>query len=194
MSREDYRAQRDAAERDLAHLQPVEQPDDRLDALAAYVESLPTAWADATPEQRNQLANIIYEEVWVDGPAVEYVKPRPELEALFQVRTGASQPLDCLSHSNVASGDPDGGRDAFCHGLHRLVASRPHLTSLPGRLTARTRVAVAPERWMDIADRVAAGASLRAVAREYGVSHECIRGIAAAVSVHDGVVHPGGDR
>jgi hypothetical protein len=53
LGREDYQAQRDALDRELARLQPVEQSDDQLTALAAYVESLPAAWADATQEQRN---------------------------------------------------------------------------------------------------------------------------------------------
>jgi len=118
LERDEYQAQRDALERELTRLQPLERSDDRLAALAAYVESLPAAWADATQAQRSQLANILYEEVHVDGPIVEYVKPRPELEPLFQVRAGAAQPLECcLSHSNVGSGDPDGHRKLRT-GLH----------------------------------------------------------------------------
>ena len=115
LPRDEYQRERDRIERELARLAPRAESEDRVEALARYVESLPAAWADATPEQRSQLANLIYEEVCVDGPVVEYVKPRPDLEPLFQVRAGASQPLDCLSHSNVGRGDPDGGRDPICH-------------------------------------------------------------------------------
>jgi DNA invertase Pin-like site-specific DNA recombinase len=92
LTREEYQAERSAMERELARLEPVQRRDDRLAVLAAYLESMPKAWADATDEQRNQLAGIIYEGIWVNGPVVEYVKPRPELEPLFQVRTGAAQP------------------------------------------------------------------------------------------------------
>ena len=106
-------------ERELARLAPAEQRTAQLERLAAYVQSLPVAWQDATPPQRNQLANVIYEEIWVDGPVVEYVKPRPEVEPLFQVRTGAAQPL--LSNESGVTpksgrGDPDGIRT---HDLHR---------------------------------------------------------------------------
>jgi hypothetical protein len=116
LSRDAYQAERDGIERERARLRPEESDDDRLTAHAAYVVSLPAAWTDATPEQRNRLANLIYQEVCVDGPVVEYVKPRPELEPLFQVRTGATQPANCVLHSNVGRGDPDGIRT---HDLHR---------------------------------------------------------------------------
>jgi hypothetical protein len=116
LAREEYQAERSRIERELARLTPQEPQDDRLGTLAAYLENLPAAWSDATSEQRNRLAALIYEEIGVDGPVVEYVKPRPELEPLFQVRTGASQPTGCLSHRNVGSSDPDGIRT---HDLHR---------------------------------------------------------------------------
>ena len=84
---------------------------DCLSALARYIGSLPAAWQGATPEQRNRLVNLIYEDICVDGLAVACVKPRPELEPLFRARTGAAQPVECcVSHANVGSGDPDGGR------------------------------------------------------------------------------------
>lgn len=43
------------------------------------------------------------------------------------------------------------------------------------RLTAVSRTALPPSEWSTIAARVVGGESLRALAREYGVSHECIR-------------------
>jgi hypothetical protein len=109
--------ERDRIERTLAQLHPVERPADQLDALATYVQSLPAAWADADQRQRNEMATILYEEVWVDGPRAEYVKPRPELESLFQSRTGAAQPTKVSIHGGeFSSGDPDGIRT---HDLHR---------------------------------------------------------------------------
>jgi hypothetical protein len=98
---------------DLTRLVPVEHRTNHLGRLAAYVTSLPAAWGDANQEQRNQLASIIYEAVWVDGPRVEYVKPQSELEPLFQLRTGAAQPTRQALGSGVtpvAHGDPDGHR------------------------------------------------------------------------------------
>jgi site-specific DNA recombinase len=112
LTRERYQRERDAIESELARLAPVEPEGSRLETFAAYLESLPLAWSDASPSQKNQLANVIYEEIWVDGPRVKYVKPRPEVEPLFQVRTGASQPIlaerDELSHSMMAGATPMG--------------------------------------------------------------------------------------
>ncbi len=116
LSRDHYLAERPMVEREGARLAPVEHHEGRLSALAAYVESLPSAWADADQAQRNRLANIIYEEIWVNGPVLEYVKPRPELEPLFQVRTGATQPTQTEVSTFFSSGDPDGIRT---HDLHR---------------------------------------------------------------------------
>jgi len=99
-------------------LVPVEQPTEQLERLAQYVESLPAAWEDADQEQRNQTASLVYEEVWVDGPRLLYVKPRPELVPLFQVREGAAQPTKkAMSerHSTIRSGDPDGSRTIPTH-------------------------------------------------------------------------------
>jgi site-specific DNA recombinase len=117
ITREEYQSERDRLERELALSMKAEPQHDRLGAMVRYLASLPTAWRDATAEQRNRLVNLVYEEICVDGPAVAYVKPRPELEPLFQVRTGASQPVACCaSHANVGSGDPDGIRT---HDLQR---------------------------------------------------------------------------
>jgi hypothetical protein len=117
LTREQYQVERDRIERTLAQLQPVERPTDQLDALATYVQSLPAAWADADQRQRNEMAMLLYEEVWVDGPRVEYVKPRRQLESLFQTRTGAAQPTKVsIQGGEFSSGDPDGIRT---HDLHR---------------------------------------------------------------------------
>ena len=123
LTREQYQTQRTALEQELARLTPVQEPEGRLEALAAYLESLPAAWVDATPEQRNQLANILYRDVWVNGPVVEYVRPQPDLEPLFRARTGAAQPTegtksettchqDGLSHSMMAGAIPMGNEAA----------------------------------------------------------------------------------
>lgn len=92
LTREQYQEQRDAVEKEMTQLQPVEQQEDRLEQYARYISDLPSAWADADQAHRNQLARILYEEVWVNGPRVEYVTPQPEMEPLSQVRAGAAQP------------------------------------------------------------------------------------------------------
>ena len=95
LTRDGYLAERERVERELTRLAPDEEPrGEQLERLAEYVQSLPAAWADADQEQRTRLANLIYEELWVDGPQLLYVKPRPDVEQRFQVRPGRhSQPL-----------------------------------------------------------------------------------------------------
>jgi hypothetical protein len=177
-----FRAQCAAIDAELAHLAPGEAQADVLDKLVQYIEHLPAAWGDADPARRNQLASIIYEEVWVDGPRVVCVKPRPEIEPLFQVRTGAAQPIaappGALSHANVGKGDPDGSRGRTSENFFRLVVrSRPPVAGLSRRLLVPSRRAVPATVWPIVAARVARGESLRALGREYGVSRECIRRI-----------------
>jgi hypothetical protein len=104
-TREQYRTERDALDCELAR-------------PAGYVSSLPAAWADADQEQRNQLASLIYVEVWVDGPRLLYVKPRPEVEPLFQVLAGAAQPTrheGSELSTTIRSGDPDGSGVILSH-------------------------------------------------------------------------------
>lgn len=126
LTREQYQSERQTIERELTRLVPRSEPTAQITLLAEYVRDLPRAWTDADHEQRNRLASTIYEGIWVDGPRVEYVQPRPEVEPLFVVREGAAQPIDCPEtktaphgeglSTSVAHGDPDGIRT---HDLHR---------------------------------------------------------------------------
>jgi hypothetical protein len=119
IERPEYQRHRDDIERELSELANDTGEANHLDVLAAYVESLPAAWADADQQQRNELLSAIYESIWVNGPVVEYVKPRPEMEPLFRSRVGAAQPvceLENECHTKCGRGDPDGIRT---HDLHR---------------------------------------------------------------------------
>ena len=110
LDRADYQRKRDAVEQELAQLAPAPERTGYLDALAEYARNLPAAWADADQVQRNELASILYEAIFVDGPTVAFVRPRPEWEPLFQVREGSAQPY--LSEQgcqpNVAVATPMG--------------------------------------------------------------------------------------
>jgi DNA invertase Pin-like site-specific DNA recombinase len=194
--RDPYLSERAGLEQELARLAPTQQTDDRLDALATYLDSLPAAWADATQAQRNQLANILYEDVWVSGPVVEYVRPRAEVEPLFQVRAGAAQPTEGpkngtapqsegLSHL-MAGATPMGGRGTISERLYLTTSVSPagvchgRANGHARRLAALPKTHVPLELWPIIAQRYTDGTPLRPLAREYGVSHECIRRIAHA--------------
>jgi hypothetical protein len=54
----------------------------------------------ASPEQRYQLVNLLYEDVWVSGPVVKYVRPSLEMEPLLQTRTGTAQSIEGEKYSN----------------------------------------------------------------------------------------------
>ena len=68
-----------------------------------------------------------------------------------------------------------------CHHLYRLVGQREP-SDRSRRFTAAVKLGLPTEAWPLIAARVAAGKSLRTLAREYGVSHETIRRILARSS------------
>ena len=69
-----------------------------------------------------------------------------------------------------------------CH-LYRLATPTPwSKDTASGRLTASERLALPRNLWPIIAARVAAGESLRALAQEYGTSHESIRRIAQSAA------------
>jgi DNA invertase Pin-like site-specific DNA recombinase len=110
IERTDYEFKRDALERELAALLSDDPAHIDLDVLANYARDLGNAWADADQRQRNELASIFYEAVYVNGPVVEYVRPRPEWEPLFRSRLGSIQP--CITqqrcHINVAVTTPMG--------------------------------------------------------------------------------------
>jgi hypothetical protein len=69
-----------------------------------------------------------------------------------------------------------------CHHLYRLAVSQSAGSSGAGRLTAEARLGVPRSLWSAVAARVTAGETLRGLAREYGVSYECIRRIARATA------------
>ena len=52
--------------------------------LAMFLASLPTAWAEATSEERNRLARQLFAEAIVENRTVVAVKPRPELRPFFE--------------------------------------------------------------------------------------------------------------
>jgi hypothetical protein len=70
-----------------------------------------------------------------------------------------------------------------CHHLYWLVARDEPPTRNKTRLTAVAKLAVPPSVWSEVAARVMHGESLRAVARAYGISHECVRRITEALCV-----------
>ncbi len=75
----------------------------------------------------------------------------------------------------MADADPDGGRGRDCQHYRLVAAFHRRRAGRLRRLTSVSKVALPQSLWPSVASRIAAGESLRALAREHGVSHECIR-------------------
>jgi len=71
--------------------------------------------------------------------------------------------------------DPDGERGRVCQYYRLASAWHTQRAGWSRRLTATGRLALPLSLRPIVQERAAAGESLRALAREYGVSHECIR-------------------
>ena len=101
-SREEYLVDYEAIQRDLRQLSPLEDRTKELEKLAQFLANVANAWDEATQEQRNKLAKVLFEEILVENNKVVAVKPRPELEPFFKLN------FDC--HSKDIACDPEGGR------------------------------------------------------------------------------------
>ncbi len=88
----------------------------------------------------------------------------------------------------MAAGAAGGHRGSISEQIYLSTATPPPSvfhSHVPGRsrcLTSSNRIALPLAHWPLITARVSAGESLRALGREYGVSHECIRRIARIAS------------
>ncbi len=71
--------------------------------LAFYLADVSKAWKDATPEERNRMARVLFGKVVVENKQAVACVPRPELESFF--RSLAVNPV-----SKLCNGGSDGGR------------------------------------------------------------------------------------
>jgi hypothetical protein len=85
MSEEDYRREREATQRELKALDPIESQTKNLDRLAEFLANVAEAWEVANGEQRNKLARSLFQEVWIKDKQVVAVRPQPELEPFFKL-------------------------------------------------------------------------------------------------------------
>jgi site-specific DNA recombinase len=81
---------------------PVESAtsEDVARRLTGFLADLPSAWAVATPEERNRLARQLFAEAVIENRTVVAVKPRPELLPFFV---------------DLFIGGSDGGRSCVFH-------------------------------------------------------------------------------
>jgi len=63
-------------------------PDDKgkaLEKLAHFVDNMPDAWKQGTQEQRNKMANVLFEQIWIEDNKVVAIKPTDQLRLFFQL-------------------------------------------------------------------------------------------------------------
>jgi len=85
---------------ELAQLKPVEDEKFDMEQAAQLLGEFCSAWARATAEQKQKIARLIFEEIWVENKQVVAIKPRPVFEQFFALdfserrkRRGTNQPM-----------------------------------------------------------------------------------------------------
>ena len=85
----------------LRQLLPTGAKDDEFKHLAGFLANVANAWRTANQEQRNKLANVLFEEIKLgSGGKVVAVKSRTEFEPFFRLS------YEC--HARDIAGDPGG--------------------------------------------------------------------------------------
>jgi len=103
MERDAYQSERDALSGELATLTQDMDQSVILARTAAFLSDLPLAWNQATQEQRNRLARLMFDSVEIKDRRVTAVMPRPEFAPFFV--------LDCQARGeNVIPCGSDGIR------------------------------------------------------------------------------------
>jgi len=107
VAKDQYLDKHNEIKRELSAIVPV---DDNLDKLAHFLENVAEAWSEATQEQRNRLANALFESIIIEHDRVIAVKPRQELRPFFQLSYQES-----LQKYHVPTGAPSGSLiQTFC--------------------------------------------------------------------------------
>ena len=85
IDRDEYLREYDEIQRELSRIVPEEDKGKALEKLAHFLRNIVDAWKEATQEQRNKLANVLFEDVWIKNNRVTGLKPREELRPFFQL-------------------------------------------------------------------------------------------------------------
>ncbi|HEY7154578.1 MAG TPA: recombinase family protein [Gemmataceae bacterium] len=86
LTREAYQAERARLQQELAGLRGADDWATALEQAAAFLRDLPAAWNAATPEQRNDLARLVFQEIEVRDDRVVAVVPQPDFAPFFLER------------------------------------------------------------------------------------------------------------
>ena len=165
ITKDQYLAEYDELQKQLKQLAPVEDKVKNLDQLANFLVHVADAWKMGTQEQLNRMANVLFEEIWIEDSRVVEVKPRDELKPFFQ--------LSFEEYLKKSNWRPRGDSTSYLQDLE--VGLFPVIVSVPFRRGHN----LPPSVWSKLAERHRTQ-SLRQLAKEYGVSHEAIRRTLAA--------------
>lgn len=174
-----YQAQKRAVTAELANLPTRGTTDDHAagERLAGFLADVSRAWAIASPEERNRIARQLFSSVVVTNRTAVAVVPRPDLVPFF-VEVVVNPP------EKGCTGGSDGDRSRVFHTAARFAAYLPFWgPTTPLRRVGRSgRASYAAPRShkltdtqrSEIATAAGCGRTLRALAADYGVSHQTI--------------------
>jgi hypothetical protein len=91
IAKDEYLDKHNEIKRELNVLRPPEASSNNLDRLAHFLSNVADAWHEANQEQRNKLANTLFERIIIEHHRVVGVKPKEELRPFFQLSYEESQ-------------------------------------------------------------------------------------------------------
>ena len=113
LTREAYQSERDRLDGEFAGLRAPADMATVLTRAAAFLRDLPAAWNAATPEQRNDLARLVFQSVEIASDRVLAVVPQPDFAPFFvaHARNDEGRPVEAAPCQTVSlAGGSDGIR------------------------------------------------------------------------------------
>jgi site-specific DNA recombinase len=145
MEREVYRVERDRLQQELASLRDDDSAGTIIEAVAILLADIKAAWCDATQEQRNGLARLLFREVRIRDREVVALVPAPEFVPFFRI--AGCEDLSTEDHvtdkkedspdSRGCPGTLSGGSDGGQIRAFTRFLPCPHPNALPGVLSSR---------------------------------------------------------
>ena len=83
MSKDEYLADYGEIQKELEMLTVPDDKGKTLEKLAHFLANVADVWEEGTQEQKNRMANALFEQIWMADNKVTEVKPRDELRPFF---------------------------------------------------------------------------------------------------------------
>ena len=112
----DYQTRRDELARQFDALGSVKTNESSLERLAGFLNDVPSAWEQASEEQRNRLGRALFDQLWIMDDVVVAAKPREELEGFFQLNYEESSGQAMIEGPTLTSYPSSGRRHLKCCG------------------------------------------------------------------------------